>query len=169
MLGERVESLEKPVGDRVLQAMAQAYPDAVDLGLLSMVMGCDVAALQAAARQLVAAGLAQARVVQDGGDERVDAPCITDRGMLVADGVAADADDATALLDRVEAHALRQLLQRRIVASRLPEQQADELRGSLAAVSDSVLVDAAKVWANQTVGDWRGLIRAMGGPATAAG
>lgn len=152
-----MKSLEKPVDDRILQAMAQAYPDAVDLSLLSMVMGCDVASLQAATRELVAAGLAHAR------DGKLDAPCITDRGMLVADGVATDADDAVALLDRVEAIALRQLLQRRIGASRLPEQQADELRGSLAAVSDSALVDAAKVWANQTVTDWRGLIRAMSG------
>jgi hypothetical protein len=164
-----VESLEKPVGDRLLQAMAQAYPDVVDLGLLSMVMGCDPAALQAAARELVDAGLARARVLHDGSGERLDAPCITDRGMLVADGVATDAEQAVSLLERVEAAALRKLLQTRIGASRLPTQQADELRGSLDAVSDSALVDAAKVWANQTVGDWRGLIRAMGGTATVAG
>jgi ribosomal protein S12 methylthiotransferase accessory factor YcaO len=164
-----VESLEKPVGDRLLQAMAQAYPDVVDLGLLSMVMGCDPAALQAAARALVDAGQARARVLHDGSGERLDAPCITDRGMLVADGVATDAEQAVSLLERVEAAALRKLLQTRIGASRLPTQQADELRGSLDAVSDSALVDAAKVWANQTVGDWRGLIRAMGGTATVAG
>jgi hypothetical protein len=164
-----VESLEKPVIDRMLQAMAQAYPDSVDLGLLSMVMGCDPASLQAAARQLVDAGLARARLVQDGNGERLDAPCITDRGMLVADGVATDANDAVSVLERVEAIALRQLLQTRIGASRLPDAQADELRGSLEAVSDSALVDAAKVWANQTVGDWRGLIRAMGGATPAAG
>lgn len=148
-----MESLEKPVGERVLQAMAQAYPDAVDLSLLSMVMGCSTASLQAAARELIAAGLAH--------PERPDAPRITDRGMLVADGLAADAAQANDMLERVEAIALRQLLQRRILGSRLPEPQADELRGSLEAVSDGALVDAAKVWAHQTVSDWRGIIGAM--------
>ena len=40
-MGVPVESLDKPVAERVLQAMAQAYPDPVDLSLLAMVMGCD--------------------------------------------------------------------------------------------------------------------------------
>ena len=167
-LGEPVDVSESSVGTRILQAMARAYPDAVDLDLLSMVMGCDAAALHAAARQLVADGLARANEAAGGGPSRLEPPCISDRGMLVADGIARDAADASCLLERVEAAALRQLLQRRIGASRLPPQQADELRGSLATVSDDALVDAAQVWAHQTVGDWRGVIHAIGGSAAAA-
>jgi hypothetical protein len=160
-----VESLEKPVSDRVLQAMAQAYPDPVDLGLLSMVLGCEQRLLQAAAGELVGCGLAQARIVSDNGSERWEAPCITDKGMAVADGFAANAEEASALLDRLEAAALRQLLAQRIRASRLPEQQANELQGSLAQVDDRSLVDAAQVWAHQNVSDWRALVRGMHGGA----
>jgi len=163
-----VDVSEKPVSEAILQAMARAYPDAVDLDLLSVVMGCDRTTLHAAARQLVADGLARADEAPGGGPLRLDPPCISDLGMLVADGVAHDAAEAARLLGHVEAVVLRQLLQRRIVASRLPPQQVDELRGSLAAVSDDALVDAAQVWAHQTVGDWRGVIRAIGGGPAAA-
>lgn len=156
-----MESLEQPVEDRVLQAMAQAYPDPVDLSLLSMVMGCDASTLQSAATQLQEAGLASARIVVDGGEERIDAPRITDRGMAVADGLAATAEEAAALLDRVEAATLRELLGLRIGASRLSRVQGEELREALAEVSDRALVDASRVWANQTVSDWAGFVRVM--------
>ena len=144
-----MESLEKPVVDRVLNAMAQAYPDPVDLCLLSMVMGCDVATLREATGALGQSGLAQ------------DGPRITDRGMAVASGFAADADEAAALLDRLEAQTLRALLALRVDGSRLSRAQADELRVSLNAVPDGALVDAAKVWAHQPVSDWRALIRVL--------
>lgn len=164
-----MESLEKPVEDRVLQAMAQAYPDPVDLSLLSMVMGCDTPVLQAAAAQLVSAGLAHARTVVETGEERLEAPRITDRGMAVADGQAANAEEAGALLDRLEAATLRELLSQRICASRLSPAQAEELRDALAEVSDRALVDAARVWAHQTVSDWAGFVRVMhNGPGSAA-
>lgn len=157
-----MESLEKPVEDRVLQAMAQAYPDPVDLGLLSMVMGCETPSLHRAMAALVQAGLVHARSVVDAaGEERLDSPCITDKGMAVADGLAADADEAGALLSRLEAATLRELLALRIRGSRLPPQQAEQLHGCLAAVSDGALVDAAKVWAHQTVSDWAGLVRML--------
>lgn len=170
LLGEHVESLDKPVGERVLQAMAQAYPDPVDLYLLSMVMGSDQASLEATTASLVDTGLAQARVLVDGAQEHLAAPCITDKGMLVADGMAANAQEAAALLDKLEADALRQLLACRIRASHLPAQQADALRASLATVDDTHLVDAAKVWAHQAVSDWRAFFRVMGhGTAGASG
>jgi hypothetical protein len=161
--------LDKPVGDRVLQAMAQAYPDPVDLGLLSMVLGCDESALQQAMSELVGCGLAQARTVDDVGLGPWQSPAITDKGMAVADGLAASADEAAALLDRLEAAALRQLLAQRIRASRLPAPQADELRQSLQGVDDRTLVDAAKVWAHQTVSDWRALAVVMRQEDTQAG
>lgn len=157
-----------PIGQRLLQAMAQAYPDPVDVGLLSMVLGQDAAQLQACVADLVASGLARTRSASDPGAASLpDAPCITDKGMAVADGLARDADEAAALLDRLEAATLRQLLTQRIRASRLPEQQAEALRSSLAAVSDRSLVDAAKLWAHQTVGDWRALLGVMSGPDAA--
>jgi hypothetical protein len=159
-----VEALEKPIGDRVLQAMAQAYPDPVDLYLLSMVLGCEPLSLQATTAELVQAGLAMTLTLYESTDTQAAKLAITDKGMAVADGMATDAQDAAALLDRLEACALRQLLDQRIGASRLPTQQADELRGSLAQVSDGALMDAAKVWAHQTVSDWRALVRAMQSP-----
>jgi hypothetical protein len=164
-----VEALEKPIGDRVLQAMAQAFPDPVDLSLLSMVLGCEPVSLQETTAGLVRAGLARTLTLSDGADPQAAKLSITDKGMVVADGMATDAQDATTLLDRLEACALRQLLDQRIGASRLPAQQADELRGSLAQVSDGALMDAAQVWAHQTVSDWRALVRGMQGlPAHAS-
>lgn len=164
-----MDSLQQPVKDRVLQAMAQAYPDPVDLSLLSMVMGCEASTLQLAATQLLDAGLACGRIVVDGGQERIDAPRITDRGMAVADGLAATAEEAAALLDRLEAATLRELLSLRIGASRLSPAQGEELREGLAEVSDRALVDAARVWAHQTVSDWAGFVRVMHNGAAAGG
>jgi hypothetical protein len=166
LLGEFVESLEKPVdqpvGDKVLHAMAQAYPDPVDLSLLSMVMGCEQPTLETTTAELVACGLARARLVREGSAEHLDAPCITDKGMVVADGLARDAQEADALLRKLEADALRQLLHRRIAASRLTAAQVEELHESLDQVSDFDLTDAATVWAHQNVSDWRALVTAMG-------
>lgn len=156
-----MESLEKPVGDRVLQAMAQAYPDPVDLGLLSMVMGCDLQALREAVSSLVDRGLASKRSSHDGAGPA--ASVITDKGMAVADGLAHDAGEATELLARLEAAALRQLLISRVRGSRLPGAQADELALSLQAVPDRPLVEAGALLARQTVSDWRGFMRAMAG------
>jgi hypothetical protein len=156
-----VESLDKPVADRVLQAMAQAFPDPVDLHLLSMVMGCDVAALQATTTRLVQAGLAHARMVPDGDGTTPEAPCITDRGMAVGYGLATDCDEAASLLERLEAQTLRALLAERVKGSRLPPAQVEELRVAIGAVSDRALVDAARVWAHQPVSDWRALVHVL--------
>jgi hypothetical protein len=156
-----VESLEKPVGDKLLQAMAQAYPDPVDLTLLLMVIGDDMPALQSATADLVCKGLAQARNLVESGEERLGSPCITDKGMAVADGLAADADEAAALLDRLEAATLRELMDLRIGACALPAPQAKELRAAIFAMNDHALVDAGTVWAHRTVSDWRGLLGVM--------
>ncbi|RQP22128.1 hypothetical protein [Piscinibacter terrae] len=161
-----MESLEKPVdqpvGDKVLHAMAQAYPDPVDLYLLSMVMGCGQPELESTTAELVACGLARAGRVREGAGEHLDAPCITDKGMVVADGLARDAREADALLRRLEAAALRQLLHRRIAGSKLAGAQAEELHRALDKVSDADLTDAATVWAHQNVSDWRALVKVMG-------
>ena len=117
-LGEHVESLDKPVGAKVLHAMAQAFPDPVDSYLLSVVMGCDRASIESSIRDLVDSGLARARVVREGADERLDSPCITDIGMAVADGMADDAEQATAFLIQLEGKTLQQLVARRNDASR---------------------------------------------------
>ena len=113
-LGEHVESLDKPVGEKVLHAMAQAFPDPVDPYLLSVVIGCDRVLIESSIRALVGSGLARARVVREGADERLDSPCITDIGMAVAAGMADDANQATTLLIQLEAKTLRQLDARRI-------------------------------------------------------
>ena len=163
-----MESLEKPVGDRVLQAMAQAYPDPVDLGLLSMVMGCELSTLQDAVSSLVQRGLASGRSPQDGLGSAPAATVITDKGMAVVDGLAHDAAEAIELLARLEAAALRQLLISRVRASRLPVPQADELAQSLQSVADRPLVEAGALLAHQTVSDWRGFMRAMATPPESA-
>jgi hypothetical protein len=164
-----VESLEKPVdppvGDKVLHAMAQAYPDPVDLYLLSMVMGCAQPDLETTTAELVACGLARAGRVREGAQEHLDAPCITDKGMVVADGLARDAREADALLRKLEADALRQLLHRRVAGSKLGQAQAEELHRALDKVSDADLTDAATLWAHQNVSDWRALVKVMGGAA----
>jgi hypothetical protein len=156
-----VESLAKPMGDRVLHAMAQAHPDTVDTYLLSMVLGCDVASVQQAIGALADAGLVQARVLVDGGQTQLQAPRITDRGMSVACGMACTADEAESTATRLEADTLRQLLTARIDRSRLPRRQTDELRAAVAAATDRSLIDTAKVWAHQPVSDWRAMLRTL--------
>ena len=103
-----------PLGDKVLNAMAQAFPDPVDAYLLSMVIGCDRDAVESTIQSLVDAGLARARIVREGALEKLEAPCITDIGMLVAEGAARDAAQATAMLGHLEAETLRHLLAHRI-------------------------------------------------------
>jgi hypothetical protein len=155
-----VESLDKPLGNRVLQAMAQVYPDPVDLALLSMVTGCELGALQAQTARFIRDGLAQAPAA-------AGAPCppqsarITDRGMAVAYGLAIDAAHAAVLLARLEAQTLRSLLCARMQGSRLPNAQIDELRQAIAKVPDGALMDAARVWAHQPVSDWRALLKVL--------
>jgi hypothetical protein len=85
--------------------------------------------------------------------------------MAVALGLAADGDEAQALLDRLEARTLRGLLSQRVNRSRLPDPRSADLLSSLEAVPDTALVDAARVWAHQPVSDWRALIDVLLGRA----
>jgi hypothetical protein len=146
------------VGDKVLNAMAQAYPDSVDPYLLAMVLGCDTATLSATMDALVTAGLAQARVLIEGAEPRLQAPCITEKGLTVAGGRAGDATEAAAALHRVEAATLRRLLALRIGASRMAASQVVELQGALDTIDDRVLVDAGAVLAHQSVSEWNALL-----------
>lgn len=156
-----MNSLDKPLGDRVLQAMARAYPDPVDLVLLSMVMGCELVALQAQAAHFIRAGLAQTSAAADATSSTPQAACITDLGMALAHGVATDAAHAAAVLGRLEARTLRALLWARMQGSRLPAAQINHLRDAVAQVPDGALVDAGSVWAHQPVSDWRALLRVL--------
>jgi hypothetical protein len=83
--------------------------------------------------------------------------------MAVVHGLAGDAEEAAAVLDRLEARTLRALLSRRVQGSRLSAAQREELCASLDAVPDVALVDAARIWAHQPVSDWRALIRVLRG------
>lgn len=156
-----MESLDRPVDDRVLNAMAQAYPDSVDPYLLAMVLGCDAATLAATMDSLVNTGLAEARVVIDGTEPRLQAPCITEKGMTVAGGRAGDSAAAAVALQHVEAATLRRLLALRVGASRMAAPQAVELQGALDILDDRALVDAAAVWAHQHVSEWSAVVGAL--------
>lgn len=156
-----MKSLDKPLRDTVLQAMARAYPDPVDLVLLSMVTGSDPAPLQAETTGLIRAGLAQSVVSDAAAEPGPPGACITDRGMAVACGLVADGIQAADLLERLEARTLRSLLCARIGASRLPVDQVEELRLAIMKVPNGALRDAACIWAHQPVSDWRPLARAL--------
>jgi hypothetical protein len=158
---EIVGQADKPLRDTVLQSMARAYPDPVDLALLSMVTGSEPATLQAETDGFIRAGLAQPAAPRAAASPSPPAACITDRGMAVACGLVADATKATTLLERLEARTLRALLCARIRASRLPTAQIDELRQVIAKVPDGALMDAARIWAHQPVSDWRPLAWAL--------
>jgi hypothetical protein len=155
-----VELLDKPLRDTVLQAMARAYPDPVDLVLLSMVTGAEPAILQAETADLIHAGLALVAACA-GAPTDPRAVCISDRGMAVACGMATDSMQAKTLLGCLEAQTLRALLSARIGASRLPPMQREELRHAITKVPDSALMDAARIWAHQPASDWHPLVRAL--------
>jgi hypothetical protein len=154
--------MDKPAASSVLQAMAEAYPDRVDLGLLAMVLGCERSALDAALGELTAAGLAQ-----DDSDERSmsHAPTITESGMAVACGHAPSWESAPDAVQRLQADALRQLMCQRVSASGLQPRMRRELRESIAGVAGDSLLSAAKIWAYRPVADWAALIQALRCPA----
>jgi hypothetical protein len=142
--------------------MAQAYPDPVDLHLLSMVMGCDVAVLRAGTAALVDAGLAHARIMADGPRVALHHRTRDGGGVRLCENAA----DADAFLARLETRTLRALLWVRVAGSRMAPAEAGDLRASLEAVPDGALVDAARVWAHQPVSDWRALIGVLLGHGT---
>ncbi len=156
-----MESLDKQLRDTVLQAMARAYPDPVDLVLLSMVTGCEVAALEAETGELISAGLAQGPHAGIPAWPRLQSAYITDRGMTVACSQATNESEASALVYKLEARTLRALLCARAYASRLPAAQINELCEAISNVPDGALIDAARVCAHQPVSDWRPLVQAL--------
>ena len=72
-----MEVLGKPAAGSVLQAMAEAYPDRVDLGLLAVVLGCERPSVDAAVTELVSAGYA-CSAAPDGDDSHGHGPSITE-------------------------------------------------------------------------------------------
>ena len=157
--------MEKPAASKILQAMAEAYPDQVDLYLLSMVLGREMAAVNAALADLVDAGLAQAATPATDGSMQQQAPCITEAGMAVACGQAEQWEAAPKVVARLEAMALRKLLCERVATSGLQPRQRRELRESLDRVTGDSLVGAAKIWAYRPVTDWAAFIQALSCPA----
>jgi len=156
--------MEKPAAGKILQAMAEAYPDQVDLYLLSMVLGREMAAVNAALADLVDAGLAQAATPTSDNSMQQQAPCITEAGMAVASGQAEQWEAAPKVVARLEAMALRRLLCERVATSGLQPRQRRELRESLDRVTGDSLVGAAKIWAYRPVSDWSAFIQALGCP-----
>jgi hypothetical protein len=155
-----VEALDKSAASKILQAMAEAYPDQVDLYLLAMVLGREMATVNAALSELVEAGLAQASAPTQNSSQS-QAPCITEAGMAVACGQADGWESAAAVVTRLEAVALRKLLCERVATSGLQPRQRRELRESLDRVTADSLVGAAKIWAYRPVADWLGFIRTL--------
>src|SRR5437867_3515117 len=85
--GDVVEAMEKPAASSVLQAMAEAYPDRVDMGLLAMVLGCEAGTVESMVGELTATGLADADSAPADTNSH-PAPAITESGMAVACGLA---------------------------------------------------------------------------------
>jgi len=103
--------MDKPAASSVLQAMAEAYPDRVDPGLLAVVLGCERADVDAALCELIREGLAEG----DGADEGAQShpPCITEGGMVVASGQAQRGETGADAVRRLEADTLRRLVSAR--------------------------------------------------------
>ena len=112
-----MEALEKPAASKILQAMAEAYPDRVDLCLLAMALGREIAIVNAALADLVDAGLAQAASPAKDGSL---ASCITEAGMAVASGQARPWEAAAGVVARLEAMVVSKLqsLRRSATATR---------------------------------------------------
>jgi hypothetical protein len=102
-----VDVKDQPAARSVLQAMAEAYPDRVDLGLLAVVLGCERAAVDAAVCELMAAGLAQDEAAAD--SPQGHAACITEGGMALASGQAQAGESAAEVVQRLEVNTLLQL------------------------------------------------------------
>ena len=107
--------MDKPAASSVLQAMAEAYPDPVDPGLLAIVLGCERMEVDGALRELTRDGLANG-CAPSSDSTQADAACITEAGMAVASGQARRGESAAELVQRLEADALRGLTSAREVA-----------------------------------------------------
>jgi hypothetical protein len=99
--------MDKPAASSVLQAMAEAYPDRVDPGLLAIVLGCERSDVDAALCELIREGLAEGDIAED--SVQPHAPRITEGGMVVASGQAQRGETAAEAVQRLEAHTLQRL------------------------------------------------------------
>ena len=99
--------MDKPAASSVLQAMAEAYPDRVDPGLLAVVLGCERSDVDAALSELIRDGLAEGDAADDAAQPRP--PCITEGGMVVASGQAQRGETAAEAVRRLETNTLQRL------------------------------------------------------------
>src|ERR1043165_881158 len=158
--GDVVEAMDKPAVSSVLQAMAEAYPERVDMGLLAMVLGCEAGAVATTVDELVDGGLAEADSDAASADATTHrhAPAITEAGMAVACAQAQPWESPSHALQRIEADNLRQLMTVRVAASALQPRQRRELRDSIVAATAESLLGAAKIWAYRPVAEWSAFI-----------
>ena len=160
-----MEAMDRPVASSVLQAMAEAYPERVDMGLLAMVLGCERSIIETTVGELSAAGLAGDDAGAADAPSR-PAPVITEPGMAVACGLAQRWESPPHVLQRIEASALRGLMTARVGASALQPRQRRELRVSFVAATGESLLGAAKIWAYRPVAEWTGFIQALHTPVS---
>jgi len=114
--------------------MAGAYPQPVHFGYLSLEIGISAGAMLRALRQLRSAGLIEVDRSVVSSDVPFAKPRITGKGMAVAAGLAASAEEASDTLRRSEAATLSQLLKKRGVApTRAPAQRAEQSLGTATA------------------------------------
>src|SRR5205085_2901675 len=123
----------------VLQAMAEAHPARVDMGLLAMVLGCETDTVESLVGELTATGLADADTAPTDAGSR-QAPAITESGMAVACGLAQPWESPAHAMQRIEANTLRQLMTARVAASPLQPRQRRELRDSIVLPQASVRI-----------------------------
>ncbi len=164
LLGEGMDVPTMPLRGRILHALAQAYPDPVDLRLLFTVWGCEASRIQSIAAELTSSGLAcvaptvSTEAAAATGGQRF---CITELGLSVANGHAPDASSAREWIQRMEANTLRSLLRRRIVVAHQRDAHVPRLLSALDALDDAMLLDAARIWAGQRVDEWDVLAQAL--------
>lgn len=102
---------------RLLQAMASAYPNALDVHCLAMIFGVDTLSMRRMAHDLANSGLASISTNTPlDSDPRCEEITITAEGMVVASGMAASRTEAWEAIDRIETLALHALRQRRLEA-----------------------------------------------------
>jgi hypothetical protein len=153
--------MDKPAVSSVLQAMAEAYPERVDMVLLAMVLGCEAGAVETTVGELIATGMAEADATPAETTTLRHAPAITEAGMAVACGQAQLWESPIHALQRIEADNLRQLMTARVAASPLQPRQRRELRESIVGATGESLLGAAKIWAYRPVAEWTAFIQAL--------
>jgi hypothetical protein len=101
------------LADTVLHALADAYPQPVHFGYLSLALGVSAGAMWRALQQLRRDALITVDRSLAGNDTPFAATRITGKGLSVSAGMAEPSDDAAATLRRVETLTLDRLQQSR--------------------------------------------------------